>query len=126
MLSHFSVVKWAGRLKNEIKESQGCRGSESLSVPHLYLYYHQLAGVSTPLAKKFLKNFFSGWLTRDWDYGILFIERKVCGMEKVIVEIGFGIVCFFFMLALCVSVSCAWGCLVGLGILGLGWMFWDE
>lgn len=47
-------------------------------------------------------------------------------MEKVIVEIGFGIVCFFFMLALCVSVSCAWGCLVGLGILGLGWMFWDE
>ena len=47
-------------------------------------------------------------------------------MEKTVVGFGFGMFCFFFMLTFLVQLAFAWGCILGLGVLAIGWMFWEE
>jgi hypothetical protein len=57
---------------------------------------------------------------------IIVDERKGCKMEKTVVGFGFGMFCFFFMLTFLVQLAFAWGCILGLGVLALGWIFWEE
>ena len=47
-------------------------------------------------------------------------------MEKLVVEFGLGIVCFFFLCMLVIGSQFLWGVLAGLLIMGFGWFFWDE
>lgn len=47
-------------------------------------------------------------------------------MEKLVVEFGFGIICFFFLLMLVIGSQFIWGALAGLAIIGFGWLFWEE
>lgn len=47
-------------------------------------------------------------------------------MEKLMVEFGFGMVCFFFLLMLVIGSQFVWGAIVGLVITMFGWMFWEN
>ena len=47
-------------------------------------------------------------------------------MEKIVIEIGFGLTCLFFMLMFCIGTQFVWGTLVGIAITAFGWFFWDE
>ena len=47
-------------------------------------------------------------------------------MEEMMVKVGFGITCFFFMCMFLVGSEFFWGALVGLVITGVGWMFWRD
>lgn len=47
-------------------------------------------------------------------------------MEKMVVEFGFGITCFFCLLMFGIGSQFVWGVLAGLAITGFGWRFWDE
>lgn len=47
-------------------------------------------------------------------------------MEKLVVEFGFSLVCFFFLCMLVIGSQYFIGVLVGLAITFLGWFFWDE
>lgn len=47
-------------------------------------------------------------------------------MEEMMVKVGFGITCFFFMCMLLVGTEFFWGAIVGLVITGFGWMFWRD
>ena len=47
-------------------------------------------------------------------------------MEKLIAEIGCGIVVLFFTLGFCLTNAWLWGCIPGFLIAGFGMMFYDE
>ena len=47
-------------------------------------------------------------------------------MEKLVVEFGLGIVCFFFLCMIVIGSQFLWGVLAGLLVMGFGWFFWDE
>jgi len=47
-------------------------------------------------------------------------------MEKLVVEFGLGIICFFFTCMLVISSQFIWGVLVGLIITLFGLFFMDE
>ena len=46
-------------------------------------------------------------------------------MEKMVVKFGFGLVCFFFLLMLCVGSQFFWGAVVGIAITLFG-LFFEE
>lgn len=47
-------------------------------------------------------------------------------MEKLVVEFGFAVTCFFFLCMFVIGSQFIWGILAGLMILGIGWRFWGE
>ena len=47
-------------------------------------------------------------------------------MEKLVVEIGFGIFMFCLFVALLTTNTWLWGCGIGLLILGFGWHYWED
>ena len=47
-------------------------------------------------------------------------------MEDMVMKFGFGVFCFFFMLAMLVQTVFAWGCLAGLVVILFGWFFAEE
>lgn len=47
-------------------------------------------------------------------------------MEQVLVKLGFGLFCFFFLCMLVIGSQFLWGVLAGLAIMGFGWYFWEE
>lgn len=47
-------------------------------------------------------------------------------MEKMVVEFGFGILCFFAICMFVINSHFIWGALVGLMITFFGLFFWDE
>ena len=47
-------------------------------------------------------------------------------MEKIVLMVGFGIVCVSFFLCMCVGTQFAWGVVAGLIPTGIGWFFSKE
>lgn len=47
-------------------------------------------------------------------------------MEKLVIEFGFGLACFFFLCMFVIGSQFIWGAIVGLIICGFGWLFWDD
>jgi len=47
-------------------------------------------------------------------------------MEEFVVKFGFVWTCFFFLLMLTVGSQFATGVIIGLLIMGFGWVFWDD
>ena len=47
-------------------------------------------------------------------------------MEKMVIEFGFGLVCFFFLLMFVIGSQFIWGALIGLAIILFGWIFWED
>lgn len=47
-------------------------------------------------------------------------------MEKLVMEFGLVLTCFFFMLMFVIGSQFIWGALLGLAITLFGWMFWED
>lgn len=47
-------------------------------------------------------------------------------MEKLVIEFGFGLICFFFLCMFVIGSQFIWEVLAGTLILGFGWLFWEE
>ena len=47
-------------------------------------------------------------------------------MEEFVVKFGFGLVCLFFLFALCIDLQFIWGAFIGVALTLFGWYFWEE
>lgn len=65
-------------------------------------------------------------LMLDISRNFIYNKDEVRDMEKLVVEFGFGIFCFFAICMLVVNSYFIWGALVGLMITCFGLFFLDE
>ena len=47
-------------------------------------------------------------------------------MEKMMIEFGFGLACFFFLLMFVIGSQFIWGAVVGIAITLFGLFFWED
>lgn len=65
-------------------------------------------------------------LVLDNLYNFMYNISEVREMEKLVMEFGFGLMCFFFLCMFVIGSQFIWGVLAGALILGFGWLFWEE
>ena len=59
-------------------------------------------------------------------YNFMYNISEVKKKKKLVMEFGFGLICFFFLCMFVIGSQFIWGVLVGALILGFGWLFWEE
>lgn len=65
-------------------------------------------------------------LILDISHKFIYNKNEVRDMEKLVVEFGFALMCFFFICMLVIGSQFIWGALVGLMITCFGLFFLDE
>lgn len=65
-------------------------------------------------------------LMLDISHNFIYNKGEVRDMEKLVMEFGLVLTCFFFMLMFVIGSQFIWGALLGLAIVLFGWMFWED